>query len=65
LLAGELIMVLGGPQLCVNLPSTNLHLLLLLVGLVVVREEIHTWLWYGGPHHDLWDSQEHRGALHR
>jgi hypothetical protein len=49
-LASELILTLGGPQLSVDLPSVDPHLLLLLVGLLLVGEELHTWLWHSGPH---------------
>jgi hypothetical protein len=35
-------MALGGPQLGIDLPSTDPHLLLLLVGLLLVGEELHT-----------------------
>jgi hypothetical protein len=56
-------MALGGPQLSINLPSMDPRSLLLLVGLLLVVEELHTWLWHGGPHRDRWDGQEHRGAL--
>jgi hypothetical protein len=43
LLTDELIMVLGGPQLSVNLSSMDLRLLLHLVGmLLLVGEELHT-----------------------
>jgi hypothetical protein len=39
-LASELVMALGGPQLSVNLSSVDPCLLLLLVGLLLVREEL-------------------------
>jgi hypothetical protein len=39
LLANDLIMSLGGPQLSVNLPSVNPRFLLLLVGLLLVEKE--------------------------
>jgi hypothetical protein len=63
LLADELIMVMGSTQLSVNLRSVDSHSLLLLVGLLLVGEEVHTWLWHGGPHRDHRDGQEHWGAL--
>jgi hypothetical protein len=32
--------------------SVDPRLVLLLVGLLLVGVELHTWLWHGGPHHD-------------
>jgi hypothetical protein len=32
------------------------HSLLLLVGLLLDEEELHTWLWRGGPHRDHRDG---------
>jgi hypothetical protein len=63
LIVGKLIMVLGIPQFSVNLPSMDPCSLLLLVGLLLVEEEPHTWLWHGGLHHDRRDGQERRSAL--
>jgi hypothetical protein len=56
-------MALGGPQLSVNLPSVDLCSLLLLVDMLLVGEELHTWLWRGGLHRDRRDGQERRDAL--
>jgi hypothetical protein len=43
-LVGELVMSLGGPLLGVNLQSMDLRLLLLLIGLLLLKEEPYTWL---------------------
>jgi hypothetical protein len=58
LLAGELIMALGGLPHSGNLSSMDPRSLLLLVRLLLVIEELHTWLWCGGPHCDRQDGQE-------
>jgi hypothetical protein len=56
-------MALGGPQLGVNLMSMDLCLLLLLVGLLLVEEEFHTWLCCGGPHSEHWQGQKYWTVL--
>jgi hypothetical protein len=57
-LNGEHVLMLGSPQLSVDLLSADLHLPLLLVGLLLVREEIHTWLWRSSLHHNHRDGLE-------
>jgi hypothetical protein len=55
----------GGPQVGVDLSSMDPRLLLLHVGLLLVREELHTWLWSRSLHHDRWDGLECQSAIWR
>jgi hypothetical protein len=52
LLTGKLIVVMSCPQLGIDLLGAGSHLLLLLVSLLLIGEELHSWLGYRHPHHD-------------
>jgi hypothetical protein len=52
LLIDKLIMVLSYPPLDDDLPGAGSRLLLLLVSLLLIGEELHSWLEYRRPHHD-------------
>jgi hypothetical protein len=52
LLASKLVMTLGCHPLSVDPPGVGLRLLLLLVGLLLIGEELHSWLGCRRPHHD-------------
>jgi hypothetical protein len=58
LLTIRLVMTLSHPHLDVKLPSADLRLLLLLVGLLLNREELHLWMGCCGPHRDCLDGLE-------
>jgi hypothetical protein len=63
LLVSKFIMVLGGPPLSVDLSDTGSHLLLLLLGLLLIEGELHSWLRYHSPHRDHRDGLEGRSVL--
>jgi hypothetical protein len=63
LLTGKLVMTLSHPQLDVNLSSMDSCLMLLLLGLLLNREELPPWQGYCGPHRDHHDGLECGGVL--
>jgi hypothetical protein len=63
LLTGKLIVVLSYLQLVIDLPSACSHLLILLISLLLIGEELHSWLGYYGPHRDRRDGFESRSVL--
>jgi hypothetical protein len=63
LLASELILALSCPPLNVDLSGADSHLLLLLVGILLIGEELHFWLGCHHPHRDLRGSLESRSIL--
>jgi hypothetical protein len=63
LLAGELVMGLTYPPLGVYLPSVGPFFLLLLVGLLLIGEGLHSWLRRRRSHYDRWDGLESQSAL--
>jgi hypothetical protein len=52
----SLIVSLGGLLLGADLPSADIRLLLLLIGLLLLGKEPYTWLRCGGPHRDRRDG---------
>jgi hypothetical protein len=63
LLTTKLIMVLSCPQLGVDLQGMGSRLLLHLVSLLLIEEELYSYLGYHGPHYDRWDHLERRSIL--
>jgi hypothetical protein len=63
LLVGELIMVLSCPPLDVDLSGVGLRLLLLLIGLLLIGEGLHSWLRCRRSHSDCQDGLESWSAL--
>jgi hypothetical protein len=63
LLACKLIISLSPPLLGIDLSGAGSLLLLLLVGLLLIEEELHSWLGHHRPHHDRRDGLESRSAL--
>jgi hypothetical protein len=57
-LVDELVLPLFGPMLGVHLSSASLPSLLLLIGLLQLREEIGAWVRCDGLQLDHWDSQK-------
>jgi hypothetical protein len=63
LLAGKLIMVLSCQSLVIILPGAGLRLLLLLVSLLLIGKELHSWLGYRHLHHDRRHGLENWSVL--
>jgi hypothetical protein len=63
LLTGKLAMAMSCPPLDVDLPTTGLCLLPLLVSLLLIREELHSWLGYHGPNHDHRDGLQNLSVV--
>jgi hypothetical protein len=63
MLISKLIMVLSCPPLDVDLSGMGSCLLLLLVSLLLIEEEFHSWLGYCHLHHDRHDGLVSRSAL--
>jgi hypothetical protein len=65
LLTGKLIMVSSCPQLNIDLLSMGSHLLFLLVSLLMIGEQLHSWLGYRGSHRDRRYGLESQSILRR
>jgi hypothetical protein len=52
LLAGKLIVAWSYPLLNIDLSGVGSLLLFLLVSLLLIGEELYSWLGYRGTHHD-------------
>jgi hypothetical protein len=63
LFTGKLVMVLSRPLLGIDLPGAGSCLLHLMVGLLLVGEELHSWLGCHCLHHDRRDGMEIWSAL--
>jgi hypothetical protein len=63
LLAGKLIMVLSCQSPVINLPGAGLCLLLLLVSLLLIGKELHSWQGYRHLHRDCRHGLENRSVL--
>jgi hypothetical protein len=55
--------VLSYPPLGIDLPSAGSRLLLLLVGLLLIWEGLHSWLGHCCPHHDRRGGLDGQSAL--
>jgi hypothetical protein len=65
LLTSKLVVVLSNPQLGVDLSSVGSCILFLLVSLLLIVEELHSWMGYHGLHRDRQDGLESRSVLQR